>query len=297
MRNIQRWSAVLALTVGSVAAHADTEFDKTVTAQAHGVVEISNVSGEIEVSGWDRAEVNVRGELGAGVERVDVNSEGNRTVIKVILPSMSYHGASAHLKVQIPRDSELDVSAVSADVKVANVQGIQRLNSVSGDVVSEFAGPEGEFKTVSGNMRLRGHGENARLRVTTVSGDVHLEHAAGDLEVGTVSGTLRLQTDTATSVRAHSTSGDVSFEGALARGANFEASTVSGELSVRARADNGFRYEVSSFSGDINSCFDSPAERTSKYGPGKTLQGSRGEGAGYMRLKTMSGDIEVCDRR
>ena len=64
MRNIQRWLAVLALTLGSVAVQADTTFDKTVPAEARGTVEISNVSGEIEVSGWDRPEVSVRAELG-----------------------------------------------------------------------------------------------------------------------------------------------------------------------------------------------------------------------------------------
>jgi|HubBroStandDraft_1064217.scaffolds.fasta_scaffold08837_2 DUF4097 and DUF4098 domain-containing protein YvlB len=296
MRIVYRWVTMAALALSSVAAYASADFEKTVPAQARGTVEISNVAGEIQVSGWDRPEVSVRGDLGAGVERVEVTSEGNRTLIKVVLPSMAFHNGSADLKVQIPRDSELDISAVSAEVRVANVQGVQRLNTVSGDITSELVAPEGEFKTVSGGVRLRGHGVTARLHVSTVSGDVHIEHAAGDLEVGTVSGTLRLQLDTASSVRAHSTSGDVSFEGQLGHGANFEATTVSGDLSVRARSD-GFRYEVSSFTGDINSCFDVSAERTSKYAPGKTLQGSRGDGAGYLRLKTMSGDIEVCDRK
>ncbi len=50
------------------------------------------------------------------------------------------------------------------------------------------------------------------------------------------------------------------------------------------------------FSGDISDCFDAKAERTGKYMPGSTLQGTRGEGAGHVHLKTMSGDIQLCDR-
>jgi DUF4097 and DUF4098 domain-containing protein YvlB len=296
MRIVYRLSALLAL-LPLAAAHASSDFEKTVTAQPHGVVEISNVSGRIQVSAWDRAEVGVRAELSAGVERVDVSSAGGRTVIKVVLPSMSFHGGSADLKVQIPKDSELDVTAVSADVEVQGVQGVQRLNTVSGDVTAELADQEVEAKTVSGNVRLRGHGQTARMRVSTVSGDVHLEHGAGDLEIGTVSGTLQVWLDTASAVRAHSTSGDVTFRGELMHGANFEATTVSGDLNVRAGADDGYRYEVSTFSGDINNCFDAQSERTSKYAPGKTLQGTRGAGGGYLRLKTMSGDIELCDRK
>jgi hypothetical protein len=71
---------------------------------------------------------------------------------------------------------------------------------------------------------------------------------------------------------------------------------VSGDLNVRASADGGYAYEVSSFSGDITDCFNASPERTSKYGPGSRLEGTRGEGMGHLRLKTMSGDVQLCDR-
>jgi hypothetical protein len=102
--------------------------------------------------------------------------------------------------------------------------------------------------------------------------------------------------DTASSVRLHSTSGDLRFNGHLNRGAGVEAHSVSGGLNVRASADGGYAYQVSSFSGSIGNCFDAHSERTSKYGPGSQLQGSRGEGAGHVHLKTMSGDVQLCDR-
>ena len=98
-------ASMIALGASAFAAAATSKpFDQEVAAEAHGVVEISNVAGEIQVSGWDRPEVSVRGDLGAGVERVEVTSEGNRTLIKVVLPSMAFHNGSADLKVQIPRD-------------------------------------------------------------------------------------------------------------------------------------------------------------------------------------------------
>ena len=53
------------------------------------MVDISNVAGAIEVTGWDRNEVSVHGELGAGVERVDVSSQPGHTTIKVVLPGHS----------------------------------------------------------------------------------------------------------------------------------------------------------------------------------------------------------------
>ena len=176
MRMVLRLSAMLLVLMAGVAVSAadDRTFDRVVPAQPRGVVELSNVSGKVEVSGWDRSEVSVHAELGSGVERVEVSSEGGRTGIKVLLLHTSTHGGEAKLQVKVPKESELDVSAVSAGVITTNVVGVQRLSTVSGAVSAELAGADVELKTVSGDVRLKGHGQPARLHVSSVSGDVHL---------------------------------------------------------------------------------------------------------------------------
>ena len=283
----------LGATTASAASHQI--FDRQVPAQPRGVVEISNVTGNIEVSGWDRTEVSVHAELAGGVEGVEVSSEGGHTSIKVRQPAL-YGNGPARLQVKIPKDSELDVSAVSADVGTSGVLGVQRLSTVSGKITVEIAAADVELKTVSGSVQVTGHGQPARLRASTVSADMHVEHGGGDIEAGTVNGSLIVSVDAARSVRAHTTSSAVRVEGTLARGATVEASSVSGNLTVRAGADGGFGYEVSSFSGNISDCFNVSPEHT-KYGPGSRLEGTRGDGAGRVRLKTMSGNVELCDRR
>jgi len=294
-RNIQRLIAVAgALALSAAAAAATKPFEKEVPAEARGVVEISNTSGSIEVSGWDKPEVSVHGEVGEGVERVDVTSAGGRTQVRVVLPGHSSGDGDANLKVQVPRGSELHLTTVSAVATVSGVQGTQRLNAVSGDLVTELAGSDLELKTVSGDVRIKGHGQPARLYVTTVSGDVHLEHGGGDLEMSSVSGTLGVTLDTARTVRVRTTSGDLRFEGKLSRGATLEATSVSGDLNVRASAEGGYGYELSTFSGDLSNCFGAKGEQSGYVG--HSLTGRLGDGAGHVRLKTMSGDIELCDR-
>ena len=99
-------AAVIALGASALsAAETYKPFDKQVAAQPRGIVEISNTSGSVEVTATDRAEVVVHGELGDGVERVDVTSEPDRTVIKVVLPSHSSRDGDAKLRVQVPKDS------------------------------------------------------------------------------------------------------------------------------------------------------------------------------------------------
>jgi DUF4097 and DUF4098 domain-containing protein YvlB len=166
---------------------------------------------------------------------------------------------------------------------------------VSGEIRSEFA-QNFEGKTVSGNMRLRGNGQKGELRLSSVSGDIVLERGAGELEATSVSGVLTLELGSASSARLRTTSGDMTLRGELARDGSVEADTISGEITMRLKAAAGYEYEASSFSGDIGNCFGADAERVSAHGPGSRLNGSFGEGHGRIRVKSMSGDVALCDR-
>ena len=286
-------------SVWAYGSDSPTNFEREVAADAKGVVEVTSTAGTIDVSGWDRAAVSVKAELGGEVDHVEVTSSGNHTVVKVILRSHSGGGWNhdeTHLRVKVPKDSELHASSVSANVTSAGVLGTQRLKSVSGDVTAEIGPADVEVKSVSGSLRLRGHGQPARLYVSTVSGDVEVSHAAGELETTSVSGEINVQLDSARSVRVRGTSGDIHVEARFGRGADFDAQTVSGDLKLRGTFEDGFEYEAQSLTGDISDCFNVQAQRTSQYGPGQKLSGTRGGSGSHVRMKTMSGEIELCDR-
>jgi len=295
-------SAAVALIASAAVWAGDSpkSFEREVAAPAHGVVEISSTSGTVDVTGWDRPAVSVKAELSSDVDRVEVTSSGDHTIVRVIqhhsVMSFNFGHEETHLRVQVPKDSEVDVSTVSANMTSTGVLGAQRLKSVSGDITADIGPSDIEAKSVSGSLKLRGKGQPAKLHVSTVSGDLELKHAAGDLEATTVSGEATVELDPAHSVRLRSTSGDIHFEGRLARGADFDGQTVSGDLKVRAGFEDGLTFEAASVTGDINDCFNVEADH-SKYGPGNKLNGSRGGGSAHVRLKTMSGEIDLCDRK
>jgi DUF4097 and DUF4098 domain-containing protein YvlB len=291
---------VLSSGAAGLAGAAEPAFQKTLPAEPHGVVEISNFSGSTEVSAWDNPEVEVKADAGWGADQITAEGEHGHTTIKVIV---SRHGASTNLRVRVPRDSELDISGVSSDITVADVEGELMLKTVAGRVKADVFQKDVEVKTVSGDIVLRGRGKDAGaagIHVSSISGSIRVDRAGGDLEATNVSGDMTLRLDhPAHDVRIHTTSGDVTFEGAMAKGANLEAQSVSGDLSVRSGHDGPLDYEVNTFSGEINNCMGLEAERVSKYGPGKRLTGTRGSpGAGEVRvrLKSMSGDVDLCDK-
>jgi len=294
---------LLGACVAGLAHGMDSNFERRVAADLHGVVEISNVAGSVEVQAWDNPEVEVRAEVGAGVDRIDTTSDHGRISVKVIVPNHSFRSISTTLHVRVPRDSELDISGVSADVTTSDVEGALQLKTVSGGVKADVFQKNTEIKTVSGDVVLRGRGKEAGaagIHVSTISGSIRIDRAGGDVEATTVSGDMTVRLDhPARNVRVRTTSGDVGFEGKLTKGAYMDAESVSGDLTVRATPEGPLDYEVSTFSGDIKNCMGGEVERVSKYGPGRRLNGTRGTpGAeeAKVRLKTMSGDVELCDK-
>ncbi len=271
----------------------DRDLEQKVAADASGAVEISNVAGSLDITGWDRAEVEVRGTVGDGVDKVEVSGGGSRTYVKVITRRNTSDG-EAHLQINVPKGSEVTATAVSADIASKRVTGRQRLTTVSGGIQAEIAGADSQVKSVSGDIHLQGSRQPADVRLSTVSGDLRLERAAGDVDATSVSGTVSVEVNPAKSVRLHSTAGDLTFTGQLAQNGSLDAETVSGE--VKLAAGGGYEYEALTFSGEIENCFGRQAERTSPYGPGSRLNGKLGEGGGRVRVKAMSGDINLCDK-
>ncbi len=286
---------VLALPLAATAG--GKSFERRIAADASGEVVISNVSGTVTVRGWDRNEVHVTGELDEDVQRVDVESAGSgRIIVKVVLPRGHVDDGEANLDIQVPKNSTVEVSAVSADVSSRGVLGTQRLKSVSGEVVADVDGDNSEVRSVSGDVTVRGGGKPRALRISSVSGNIDASGITGKLDLVTVSGDARAHMGDATEIRGRTTSGDLEVRAKLVRDGRVDVEGVSGEMTLRVAAPDGLTLEIESFSGDILGCLASDVERVSKYGPGTRLNHRTGDGGARVRAKTLSGDVDICDR-
>jgi DUF4097 and DUF4098 domain-containing protein YvlB len=289
--------ALLALALPLAATAGGKSFEQRIAADASGEVVISNVSGTVTVRGWDRNEVYVKGELDEDVQRVDVESAGSgRIVVKVVLPRGHVNDGEAALDIKVPKNSTVEVSAVSADVSSRGVLGTQRLKSVSGEVVADVSGDNSEVRSVSGDVTVRGGDKPQSLRISSVSGNIDASGIVGKLDLVTVSGDARAHMGDATEIRGRTTSGDLEVRAKLARDGRVDVEGVSGEMTLRIAGADGLALEIESFSGDIMGCLAKGVERVSKYGPGTRLNTRTGDGGARVRAKTLSGDVDICDR-
>jgi DUF4097 and DUF4098 domain-containing protein YvlB len=289
-----------ALALAGEAALAST-YQQQIAADPRGEVDVSNISGSITISGWDRSSVAVATDLPSDSRRVKLTGGHGRINVCITYNDSdscnssggwSRHETSVRLEVRVPRGSEVDASGVSANITSRGVTGSQHLHTVSGDIDAELGSGDDEVGTVSGTVELRGSNRDGTLHVSSVSGDLTITKVAGELEARTVNGRVSADMSSARSVRLNTTSGNVDLSARLASGGSIETETVSGDQKLRV--SSGYSYEVRTFSGDIDDCFGQQPDK-SEYGPGSRLNGTRGGGDGHIRVKSLSGDVSLCD--
>ena len=291
-----RWLGLVGIFNGA-AALAGQSIDQTIPAEPRGTVEINNRSGTVHVVGWEKSEVQISGDLGSSAERLDVQHEGSTISIRVVMRTGGVHfSSSTDLNVKVPAANSVRISGVSADIEVRGVSGDQKLQSVSGDVQSEAAGADVELKTISGNVKARGKNANVRTTVSTVSGNAEVIDLGGELDLDTVSGDVEIDMGSVSRARLRAISGDVVMTGHLGRDTHVDASSVSGDLRMRWLGAENANVEVESFSGDISACFGNTEVLKPKFGPGSTWRYSPQGAAADIRVKTMSGDVTICNR-
>jgi hypothetical protein len=305
--------ALAALLAAGPAFGDSRNIDLHQAADPRGQVEIDGVAGRVEVVGWERAEIAVSGTVGDRVDRVDLRADGDHATVHVVLRPRAIMGGdgSVDLVVHVPKMSLVRASLVSADLETHDLQGEQRLRTVSGAIKAQLA-RGGSVNSVSGDLNLSASGSgtpnggstpgasgaqgsrDSTLDVETISGEVQLEGTVSELHVQTVSGDARLKLGLMSAAHLKTISGSLKFSGSLGPGGHFEAESVSGDLTIDFAATPAADFDVESHTGEIDNCFG-PAPQTPRYGPGSHLVFRDGDGSGHVRLSTLSASIHLCN--
>jgi hypothetical protein len=283
-------------------AFAATPINETRPLAADGQVRIENIKGRIVVRTWAKGQVQVRGSLGKGVERLEVSGDQRSLDIRVKYPNSrggwNLWGRDDNrteptiLEVMVPQRASLDIESVSADVDVQQMAGRKLdVSSVSGEVVVTASSPgEASLENVSGDSTLRI--TTGKLKAQSVSGDLRLQGGlTGDVDVESVSGNIELQAKALDRLDVSTVSGDAILSAGLRPAGNINAETLSGELRLQLPRGTSARLHAETFSGDISG----PEIHVSReeHGPGKSVDTSYGRGDGRIELESFSGDVRL----
>jgi DUF4097 and DUF4098 domain-containing protein YvlB len=272
-----------------------TRIDTTVRLERGGAVDLSLISGRINVTGWDRPDVKILASIDRGVLRFDANpSRVSLTVDDENDDNRRRRGhdvGDARYDVSVPRGSRLILEAVSGDITASGSQGEIEASSVSGNVDVSGGAREVSVDAVSGSVHAAQ--VNGNLRAESVSGDVRVETVSGSVEGGTVSGNIRLTGVRSKDVRAETVSGDILYSGSIEAGGKYSFDTHSGTVRLNIPRGAGAQFSVETFSGDVTTDF--PV--TIPPGSGKRRNGRMeftiGDGRAKVNAQTFSGRIVI----
>jgi DUF4097 and DUF4098 domain-containing protein YvlB len=287
-------STILISLMASTAFAKDV--NRTVDAAKDGHVEVSNISGEITIEGWNQNKVEVTGTIGRDVEELIVERDGDEVLIKVKLPRGSSSASDADLHIKVPEGSSINVGTVSADIDVTNVNGEQSLHTVSGNLTTESRGEDVSAESVSGDVDVSGDNSDNEVEANTVSGDVTIKGVAGEVVGESVSGDVEVVGGSFDRADLNTVNGEINFVGALRKGGRLSIETVNGSVDVEFIGDVSARIDIETFNGSIRNCFGPEAERTSKYAPGWELEFNEGDGDGRVEISTMNGRVTLCKK-
>ena len=263
--------------------------DTTVTFDARGTVNVSCPGGDVVVTGTDRNQIVVKARTERGAIRF-ASSGGNAT----LEPAASRGCNDAHFELSVPAGVHLVTNTWSGSLRVSGVKGEIDAHAQSGDVDVRDGGDDIEVETLSGDVTIQGARGN--VNVHTVSGDISLTGGRGTVEMETVSGDIELRDVVSSQVRTNSTSGDVTFAGAIVNAGRYQFETHSGELRLELPANVGAELSLSTFSGEIDSAFPitlTPGAHGIGASQAKKLTFSLGQGSARIIAETFSGDVTL----
>jgi DUF4097 and DUF4098 domain-containing protein YvlB len=285
---------VLAVVAAAGVVHADRTIDETRPLAADGRVEIDNISGEVNVTGWGGDSVRITGTLEDGVKELDISSSGSRLSIEVDLDRRTRNNGSAYLTVKIPATANLEIETVSADISVDGVSGELQLESVSGQVEISGETRSVDASSVSGDVIATSTAGSSELE--SVSGDIIVRHASGRLDAGVVSGNIEIEGGELDGFDAETVSGSIFCAAQPTDRGRFVMETMSGKIEMVVSPDINADFYIETYSGSIKNDIGPPAKRTDEYGPGKELRFTAGSGGARVSIESFSGSVKLRAR-
>jgi DUF4097 and DUF4098 domain-containing protein YvlB len=286
-------------------------FSRRVRIGRDGRFAISNISGDITITGGSGDEVSIeavkrtrgdRGELER--VRIDVDERPGRVEVRTDY-DRNWNNRSGDVSVDytvtVPSSAAVDAKSVSGTVKVSTVQGAVRAESVSGDVITSSTPRLELAKTVSGDVSLGGVTTDGDLSATSVSGSVSARGLkARGLELGSVSGSLTIADAACDRLDGKTVSGNIEYAGSLAKAGRYTINSHSGTIRLTLAGNTGFELTANTFSGNIRSdlpmTIGGPSRGSRRFGPGRDIRGTFGDGSATLAIRTFSGDIVIIKR-
>jgi DUF4097 and DUF4098 domain-containing protein YvlB len=288
-------------------------FSKTVRVGSNGTFELSNLAGDVAITGGGGDDVRIQ-----ATKRVHARTESDaqnafRDIdIQVIERSgmvqvktenslqRNDSAAAVDYTIALPSGATVSVKTLSGNLRVSNVKGELRTESVNGDVTIASAARLRTLKAISGHVELTDV-QGSDVVASVVSGDVNVRNLkARSLDLQSVSGDLRFSDAQCDRVTLRTVNGDIDYAGPLARTGRYDLQSHSGDVRLTPIGTAAFDIDASTFNGDVRSDFPlstgAPADVPARQRFNRSVHGTVGKGGAIVSVRTFTGDVIIVKR-
>jgi DUF4097 and DUF4098 domain-containing protein YvlB len=309
-------AALFACAACNVGPSVSGNFDRNYTVTGPIRLELTNASGDVDITGSTDGNVHVRGEVrvsgmgtGNSQKRLDATIanppiEQKGDTIRIGKEMSSLRNISIAYIIQVPHDTEVSATVASGAQTIRGVRGPVKVQAASGAIRVEKIDRDTQLTSASGSVSAIDVGDD--VQITSASGSVKVSNAKGDVRVNAIAGTIqiarpggRVEADTASgqvdvqgassNVKAHAVSGRVIVQGDPAANSYWELKTASGSIQLNVPAAANFHLSAQALSGEIRTDIPIMIEEQGKH----SLRARMGNGGARVDVQTVSGEIRV----
>lgn len=271
---------------GTLRAAEGNRSEKTFEAQPNPRITLTNMTGQILVRGWDKAQVHATYNLLSPRVEVDVEavpSSGPADKIHfathLLDLTVSEKDQTADYTLDIPMGSDLEIRNPQGSVRIEKLQGGDAsVESVGGAIlVSDFSG---------------------HLFVHSIGGNIEVVRPAGRVEAYSITGNLHFVSPTTSKLRGNTTSGRILFEGDFQDGGDYSLQEYSGDMEILCPSSASFELFAKTVRGKLENQMPMTIrhQAATPISSANSLFGTHLTGKATVDLKSFSGTIRIRQR-
>jgi DUF4097 and DUF4098 domain-containing protein YvlB len=281
--NILRWGALgllffpLAVTQAADPSRQEKTFDTTANPQ----IGLSNLMGRVVVKAWDRQQVHVLYTINSPKMSVDIDqlpqqgaAEKIHFTTRMLDPQASGSEKTVVYTLEVP---------IGTSLEVRNTEGQVEIDRIAGDAYLDSSGGVITISDVSGH-----------IVANSIDGNIEILRPAGKVEAYTICGNIRFVGATGPSMRAQTTSGNITYEGDLMSGADYFFRNYRGDIDLYLPSSASFELNKATLRGKFVSDFSSGHSQARHPYPGAhTFLGTNVSSTATVRLSSYSGNVHI----
>jgi hypothetical protein len=255
-----------------------------------GVIDLSNTSGDIVITGASREQVRIN----ATTERGRLRWSFSRSRVSIEVESVRGRQGETRYDLTVPEGVRVIVRSTSGDIRMTGSKGAVDARTVSGDVEVSDASDRVILETVSGEVkasRLRGD-----IDLSSTSGGVELDDVEGNVRVESTSSDVIVTRARVRQIDASTVSGDVEYDGTIEGTGTYEFNSHSGDIILSIPTNTSARFSVETYSGDLETAFQltlTPDGSRSANRRPRRFEFTLGGGEARIIAESFSGNIDI----